>query len=40
LEYLIEQPSYAADQPSFDLLLPVQAKYFFVRYKFTNPRRK
>lgn len=37
---MIEQPVYSVDEPSFELLLPVQEEYFFVKYKFINPRSK
>ena len=40
LDYMIEQPVYSVDEPSFELLLPVQEEYFFVKYKFINPRSK
>lgn len=40
VDYLIEQPVYGADEPSFELLLPTQDKYFFVRYKFIDPKSK
>ena len=37
---MIEQPVYTADEPSFELILPVQQNYFFIKYKFINPRSK
>ena len=40
LDYLIEQPVYNSDESSFELLLPVQEHYFFLRYKFIDPRSK
>ena len=40
LDYVIEQPVYSAEEASFELLLPAQEEYFFVKYKFIDPRSK
>ena len=38
--YLIEQQSYGTEEPSLEVLLPVQEAYFFVKYRFHSPKGK
>lgn len=37
---MIEQPSYGTEEPSFEVLLPAQDSYFFVKYRFYSAKGK